>query len=88
MKSMGQTLDFFYKDMEFTRSHWPEQASLIPTTSVNQAEERRLHYHQLVYFLTDYELYNKLITEYLPKFPHLFQLQESTTTDEDMSEWS
>ena len=26
MKSMGQTLDFFYKDMEFTRSHWPEQA--------------------------------------------------------------
>ena len=35
----------------------------------------------------DYELYNSLITKYLPRFPHLFQLQESTTTDNDMNDW-
>ncbi|XP_028397049.1 uncharacterized protein LOC114520893 isoform X2 [Dendronephthya gigantea] len=35
----------------------------------------------------DYELYNSLITNFLPKFPDLFQIQDSVSTNEEMDEW-
>ena len=37
----------------------------------------------------DHELYNRVITKYLPKFPYLFQFkEESITADTDRTDWN
>ena len=56
---------------------------VLTTVCLNKADEETL---ALSYIFADHEMYDRLITKYLPKFPHLFQIQEST--DQDMNEWN
>jgi hypothetical protein len=55
------------------------------STTIDRHWLPKLCYFSFIF--TDSELYNKLITKYMPKFPYLFQLQDSTTTNNEMNDW-